>query len=129
MDLRFGRNNLVNLNISKVNAAFDGATTREDFELDIDTNAGDDVVQLQFGDGTDSNSGWFQGGSAPVGNWYTNIAINAFRYVGGIARTNDRYADMQINVGSRCEQRRCRTLGLERCPCRSRFGRRRHLHR
>ena len=91
-------NNLVNLNISKVNAAFDGATTREDFELDIDTNAGDDVVQLQFGDGTDSNSGWFQGGSAPVGNWYTNTAINAFRYVGGIARTNDRYADMQINV-------------------------------
>ena len=91
-----GGNNVLNLNVSKSNVEFRGAITREDFELDIDMGAGNDTVELQFGDGIE-----FSGASnSSIGsnNWFTNHVINEFRYVGGTAINNDRYVDSQVNV-------------------------------
>jgi hypothetical protein len=65
-DLGSGNDSLY-LNISNANLAAAGTTTREDFVLTINGNAGDDTVTTQIGTG------------AGVGNenWYTNSTINA----------------------------------------------------
>lgn len=65
----------LNLNISKANLAATGSTTREDFQLDINTSAGNDKVTVQIGDGvgvlTVDNDGVKTGD-----NWLINSDIN-----------------------------------------------------
>jgi hypothetical protein len=65
-DLGKGNDSLY-LNISEANLAAAGTTTREDFVLTINGNAGDDTVTTQIGTG------------AGVGTeaWYTNSDLNA----------------------------------------------------
>lgn len=89
-----GGDNVLNLNVSKSNVEYMGAITREDFELDIDMGAGDDVVQLQFGNGQEVNFA----GEESSNNWFFNHVVNEFRYVGGTAIGNDRYLDSQVNI-------------------------------
>lgn len=65
-DLGKGNDSLY-LNISEANLAAAGTTTREDFVLTVNGNAGDDTVTTQIGTG------------AGVGTeaWYTNSTLNA----------------------------------------------------
>jgi hypothetical protein len=65
-DLGNGNDSLY-LNISEVNLAAAGTTTREDFVLTINGNAGDDTVTAQIATGTGVGNE----------NWYTNSTINA----------------------------------------------------
>lgn len=108
-DYEFGSgDNTFNLNISKGNAAFLGNATREDFELNIETNGGNDLVQLQIGDGSDEPR---RGNEDLAADWYNNHAINAFGYVGGTQIGNDRYEDMQIIVSTSGGQDKIETWG------------------
>lgn len=61
----------LNLNISKANLAFVGTTTREDFELNIDSGAGDDHVTVQIGDGQAT-----QVSGVSSDPWLVNSVIN-----------------------------------------------------
>ena len=65
-DLGSGNDSLY-LNISVENLAAAGTTTREDFVLTINGNAGDDTVTAQIGTGTGVGNE----------NWYTNSTLNA----------------------------------------------------
>jgi hypothetical protein len=65
-DLGNGNDSLY-LNISNENLAAAGTTTREDFVLTINGNAGDDAVTVQIGDGVGVGDE----------NWYTNSTLNA----------------------------------------------------
>lgn len=65
-DLGNGNDSLY-LNISEANLAAAGTTTREDFVLTINGNAGDDTVTTQIATGTGVGNE----------NWYTNSTINA----------------------------------------------------
>lgn len=69
-DLGSGSDSLY-LNLSVENLAAAGTTTREDFVLTINGNAGDDTVttQIDTGDDTDTGIGFE--------NWYTNSTLNA----------------------------------------------------
>ena len=67
----------LNLNISKANLAFVGTTTREDFQLAINTAAGDDKVTVQVGDGA-GNATSTQTGTDPVVHEGSNWLINSF---------------------------------------------------
>jgi hypothetical protein len=67
-DLGNGNDSLY-LNISEANLAAAGTTTREDFVLTINGNAGDDAVTVQIG-----NGGPVTEGSEA---WYTNSTLNA----------------------------------------------------
>ena len=46
-----GGNDVLNMNIAQENFAFSGAATREDFASIRSTGAGNDLVQIQIGDG------------------------------------------------------------------------------
>ncbi len=113
-DYEFGSgDNTFNLNISKSNAAFLGNATREDFELNIETNGGNDLVQLQIGNGSDSN---YRDKGNITSDWYNNHAINAFGYVGGVSQPdtqigNDRYKDMQIIISTSAGEDKIETWG------------------
>jgi hypothetical protein len=65
-DLGKGNDSLY-LNISEANLAAAGTTTREDFVLTINGNAGDDTVTTQIGTGT----------GVGTEAWYTNSTLNA----------------------------------------------------
>lgn len=65
-DLGKGNDSLY-LNIAKENLSAAGTTTREDFVLTINGNAGDDAVTVQIGDGVGAGNE----------NWYTNSTLNA----------------------------------------------------
>ncbi|MCF6331010.1 MAG: hypothetical protein L3I99_05625 [Sulfurimonas sp.] len=60
-------NDMLNLDISSDNLNHAGATAREDFDLSINGNAGNDVINTIIGNGTGND------GTA----WYDNSAINA----------------------------------------------------
>ncbi|MEZ5744264.1 MAG: cadherin-like domain-containing protein [Sphingomonadaceae bacterium] len=72
--------NILNMNISKMNMAVQGAITRGDFSFYTDTGAGNDTVLIQLGDGEadlyQNLDGDFAFGGDSDGNWYTNHLLN-----------------------------------------------------
>ena len=84
----------LNLVISNVNFANAGATTREDFILDVNGNGGDDVINTIIGNGSGTTAT----------NWYANSKLNANLMVSGDAGndtiTTTGAGDFIINAGS-----------------------------
>ncbi|MDY0136439.1 MAG: hypothetical protein RBS36_04640, partial [Thiomicrospira sp.] len=96
-DMGAGNDNLL-LDISSANLAKAGTTTREDFVLDINGNAGNDTIELRIVDeGTQTLS-------ASTGVWYTNHKANANITVNGGEGNNTikttGAGDVKITTGS-----------------------------
>jgi hypothetical protein len=70
-------NDYINLWLSDANLAAAGTTTREDFGLNVDGNAGDDEIVTLIGDGSSTD------GAGTAENWYLNSVINANLAVNG----------------------------------------------
>ena len=110
-----GGNDLLNANFNKDNLALIGTATREDFEFLAQMGNGDDVVELQIGDGqnavtgdgrnisNDTPSGQnlleattlaSEGGLQTVQNWYLNHVINQDRFGAGAGSLNTNPANI-----------------------------------
>lgn len=103
-------NNVLNVNLDKTNFENTGTVSREDFSFTADMGAGDDVVQIQIGDGFNAISGessfddvdMFDGGYftedglQTVQNWYANHVING-DVASPVANLNE---NLVVNTGA-----------------------------
>jgi len=76
-----GGRNIVNVNIDKTNVAVEGAITREDFQFSVFTNGGEDLVQIQLGDGRAESGELPSPNGLLTENWYINHLLNQNLYI------------------------------------------------
>ena len=82
-------NNILNVNISQTNMAVEGSITRGDFIFSAATTGGDDLIQIQLGNGqgsldyttTEEPNGVIEqfDGVAIAQDWYHNHVINGYK--------------------------------------------------